>query len=141
MYGRMPEQSKKLAIDHFGIHNQALHWDLITLNRRLHRVSKNVPPSTCYNLDMHDPITIIFGRNVTEKVINHMMLCFSTALIYRFCITLQNMKPRGQRTGALCIQHSPTAAALSTSLLLNRAPNSPVYLNALITRLRSHTAA
>jgi len=102
------------------------HWDLITLNRTLHRVSKYVPPSTCYNLDVHDPITIIFGRNVTEKVRNHTMLCFSTTLIYRFCITSRNMKPRRQRTGALYIPHSPTAAALSTSLLLNRAPNSPV---------------
>ena len=31
--------------------------------------------------------------------------------------------------------HSPTAAALSTSFLLNHAPNSP-ELNALITRFR-----
>jgi len=45
----------------------------------LHRVSKNVPPSTCYNLDIHDPITITFGRNVTEKVRNHMVLCFPTS--------------------------------------------------------------
>ena len=38
---------------------------------------KNVPPLTCYNLDKHEPITIIFGRNVTEKVRNHnMVLCF-----------------------------------------------------------------
>ena len=38
---------------------------------------------------------------------------------------------------ALCMQHSPTAAALSTSFLLNHAmpPNSP-ELNALITRFR-----
>jgi len=26
---------------------------------------------------------------------------------------------------ALCMQHSPTASALSTSFLLNHAPNSP----------------
>jgi len=39
---------------------------------------------------------------------------------------------------ALCVQHSPTAAALSTSFLLNHAPNSP---SALITRFRSYTAA
>jgi len=37
---------------------------------------KNVPPLTYYNLGIHNPITIIFGRNVTEKVRNHMMLCF-----------------------------------------------------------------
>jgi len=34
----------------------------------LDRVSKNVPPSACYNFDVHDPITMIFGRIVTEKV-------------------------------------------------------------------------
>ena len=28
--------------------------------------AKNVPPSTRYNLDIHDPITIIFGRSVIE---------------------------------------------------------------------------
>jgi len=44
---------------------------------------KNVPPPlTCYNLDVHDPIKIIFGRNVTEKVRNHMMLCFLVRLHY-----------------------------------------------------------
>jgi len=91
----------------------------------LHSVSKNVPPSTCYNLDIHDPIMIIFGRSVTEKVRNHMMLCFPTSSIYCFCITLQNRKPRRQHTGALCVQHSPTAVALSTSFLLNYTPNSP----------------
>jgi len=42
-----------------------------------------------------------------------------------------------QRIGAhtLCMQHSPTVATLSTSFLLNHAPNSP-ELNALITRFR-----
>jgi len=47
-----------------------------------------------------------------------------------------------QRVGAhaLCVQHSPTAAALSTSFLLNHAHNSP-ELKALVTRFRGHTAA
>jgi len=40
---------------------------------------KNVPPSTCYNLDLRDTITIIFGRTVTEKIRSHTMLCFSTS--------------------------------------------------------------
>jgi len=26
---------------------------------------KKIPPLTYYNLDVHDPITIIFGRRVT----------------------------------------------------------------------------
>jgi len=42
---------------------------------------KNVPPLTSYNLHIHDPITIIFGRSVTEKVRNQTMLCFSISLI------------------------------------------------------------
>jgi len=36
------------------------------------------PPSTCYNLDIHDPITIIFGRSITEKVGSQTMLYFPT---------------------------------------------------------------
>jgi len=36
---------------------------------------------TCYNLDMHDPIKIIFGWSVTEKVWNQTMLCFPTSPI------------------------------------------------------------
>jgi len=40
---------------------------------------KNVPPLTCYNLDIHDPITIFFGRSVTERVRNQMILCFPTS--------------------------------------------------------------
>ena len=39
---------------------------------------KKVPPLTCYNLDIHDPITIIFGRSVTKKVKNQTTLCFPT---------------------------------------------------------------
>jgi len=46
---------------------------------KLHRVSKNVPPSTCYNINIHDPITIIFGKNITGKAKYHMMLCFPTS--------------------------------------------------------------
>jgi len=40
---------------------------------------KNVPHSTCYNFDTHDPITIIFGGSVTENVRNHTMHCFPTS--------------------------------------------------------------
>jgi len=48
------------------------------LHGTLHCVSKNVLPLTCYNLDLHNPITIIFGRIVTMKVANQTMLCFPT---------------------------------------------------------------
>ena len=46
---------------------------------KLHCVSKNVPPLTCYNFDVHHLIVIIFGRSVTEKVRNQTMLCFPTS--------------------------------------------------------------
>jgi len=61
------------------------------------------------------------------------MLCFPTSSIYCFSITLWKRKPQRQCTGALCVQHSPTAAALSTSFLLNHAPKRP-ELKALTTR-------
>ena len=60
----------------------------------IHCVSKNVPPLTCYNLDTHDPITIIFGRSVTKKVGHQTMLCFPNSPIQWFCTTLWNRKPR-----------------------------------------------
>jgi len=47
----------------------------------IHRVSKNVPPLTCYSLDRHNPITMIFGRSVTEKAENQTMLCFPTSSV------------------------------------------------------------
>jgi len=55
---------------------------------------KKCPTLTCYSLDIHYRITIIFGRSVTKKVGNHMMLCFPTSPIWCFCTTLLNRKPR-----------------------------------------------
>jgi len=52
-----------------------LHRDKRPTSRPAHielnyTVSQKVPPLTYYTLDMHDSITIIFGRSVTEKVRN-----------------------------------------------------------------------
>jgi len=80
------------------------------------------------------PITIIFGWSVTEKVRHQTMFCFPTSPIQCISVTLRKRKPRRQRSGH-CVQHSPTAAALSTSFLPNHVSNSP-ELNALITRFR-----
>jgi len=71
--------------------HQQGHWKH---HPSVHCVSKNAPPLTCYNLDIHDPIKIIFGRSVTKKVRNWMMLCFPTSSVYWFCTTLWNRKPR-----------------------------------------------
>jgi len=54
---------------------------------------------------------------------------------------LRNNKPRRQHTGALCVQYNPTAAALSTSFLLNHAPNTPYSWTHWLQDLGSHTAA
>jgi len=62
--------------------------------RFIHCVSKNVPLLTCYNFDIPNQITIIFGRHVIKKVRNQTMLCFPTSSILCFCTTLQNRKPK-----------------------------------------------
>ena len=43
----------------------------------LHCVSKNVPLA----IDIHDPIAVILGRSVIEKVRNQTVLCFPTSPI------------------------------------------------------------
>jgi len=43
----------------------------------------------------------------------------------QFSALLCKRKPRRQCTGALYVQNSPDAAALSTSFLLNHAPQQP----------------
>jgi len=102
---------------------------------------KNVPPLTCYNIDIHDLIMITFGGSVTEKVRNQTMLCFPTSPIQRISFTLRKRKPRRQCTGALCMQHSPTVAVLLTSFLLNHAPTTAPSWMHWLQDLGSYTAA
>jgi len=101
----------------YGRDKRPLKWILLPL---VYTVSKNVPPLTCYNFEIHNPITISFGTCVTEKVKNQTVLCFPTSPIY-------------------CLQHQlakkETQSNFSTFFLLNYAPNSP-ELSALITRRR-----
>jgi len=49
----------------YGRDKRPLKWILLPL---VYTVSKNVPPLTCYNFEIHNPITISFGTCVTEKV-------------------------------------------------------------------------
>jgi len=59
----------------------------------IYRVSKNVrPPLTCYNIDTHSSITIIFGISVTEQVGNQNVLYFPTSPKLCFCTTRENRK-------------------------------------------------
>jgi len=41
-------------------------------------VSKNVPPSSCYNFDTREWILIFFGRNVNDKVSSEKMLYYAS---------------------------------------------------------------
>ena len=102
---------------------------VLKLHAHIHCL-KNVPPLTYYNLGIHDLIRLrVFGRSVTEKVRNQMMLCFPTSPIQ--CLHCE----RGNtEDSALCMQHSPTAGALSTFFLLNHAPITAPEPNALITK-------
>jgi len=45
----------------------------------IHRVSKNVPPLACYNVDTRERILIFFGRNTTDKVSNQKTLYYATS--------------------------------------------------------------
>jgi len=56
----------------------------------LYRVSKNVPPLACYNLDTREWILIFFGRNVTDKVGDQKTLYYATSNNLCFCTTWQN---------------------------------------------------
>ena len=55
-------------------------------------LKKNVRPLTCYNLDIHGSIMIIFGTSVTEKVGNQNVYYFPTSPNLCFCTTWENRK-------------------------------------------------
>jgi len=59
--------------------HQKLQIELLMFFTILHRVSKNVQRLTCCSVNIHNPIMVIFGRRVTEKVRNQTMLCLPTS--------------------------------------------------------------
>jgi len=61
--------------------------------QKLHCVSKNVPPLTCYIRDKHGSITMIFGKNITEKVGNQSVLYVPTSSNWCFCTIWGSRKP------------------------------------------------
>ena len=75
--------------------NSAVDVDSASSTRRPHRTArmsfgggggkhkftlclKNDTPLACYNFDIHRPILIIFGRNVTKRVSSQMIVYFLT---------------------------------------------------------------
>jgi len=65
-----------------------------------------------------------------------MVLCFPTSPL-----SVLPCKIGNPEDNTLCVQHSPTPAALLTSFLLNHAPQQPCSLDTSITWFRSHTAS
>jgi len=45
----------------------------------VYTVPPNDTPLACYNVDVHQPILIIFGRNVTETANSHAVIYFSSS--------------------------------------------------------------
>jgi len=96
---------------------------------------KNVPHLTCYNVDIHNPITIIFGRSVIEKVRNQMTSCFPnlTYLVLQHYI----VKEETQKTARWSIVRATQSNCCSTLNFLSPEPCPDSHkLNALITRFR-----
>ena len=100
----------------------------------IHRVSKNIPPVTCYSLDIHNLITIIFGRSVTDKVGNQTMLVFPPHLCSASALPCEIGNPEDS---ALVHCVCNTVQFLQRSRLpfswTMPPPQQPCGLNALIT--------
>ena len=81
---------------------------------------KNVPPLTCYNLDIHDPTVIIFVRNVKEKARNQTVLCFPT-ITY---LVLQHylVKEETQNRAHWCYVHATQSNCCSALDFLSPEP-------------------
>jgi len=60
---------------------------------RIINVSNKFTCVSCYNFDTHEPILIIFGKNVTQRVSNEKMLHFPTSPNLCFYITWWKTKP------------------------------------------------
>jgi len=97
----------------------------------------NVPHLTCYNLDAHEPIMIIFGRSVTENVRNQKTL-FSYLTYLLPSASALPCEIGNPQDRALVHSACNTVQLLQRSWLRScwtMPPNSP-KMNALITRFR-----
>jgi len=58
------------------------------------RVSENVPCLTCYNLDIHSSIMIIFGTRITEEAGNQDLLYFPPHITYASALPGETGNPK-----------------------------------------------
>jgi len=59
----------------------------------LHCVSKNDTDVALYNFNSHQPILVIFGKNVAERAHYHKVVSYPTSPKQCFCTTWGNMNP------------------------------------------------
>jgi len=113
---------------------------IISMSGLLHRVSKNVPHSTCYKSwrtrsDYHNfwQKCLWESGKSDDALFSHL-----TYLVLLHYLAKQETQ-KTAHCSALCMQHSPTAAALSTSFLLNYAPNTPYSWTHWLQDLKLHS--
>ena len=101
---------------------------------------KDVPPLTCYNLDVHDPIAIIFGRRVTDEVRNQMMLVFPPHLSGASALACERGNPEDSEL-VLCGCNTVQLLQHSRLHFLSWAmpPKAPSWMH-LLWDLGNHTA-
>ena len=80
--GLGPQHLWRLCLGTFALRFCIISTNLLAFDInyiKLHCLKKNIPNVFSYNSRKHWRIFIIFGRNVTEKASNHMLLYFSTS--------------------------------------------------------------
>jgi len=100
----------------------------------LHCVSKNVPPSTCYNLDIHDPITICSAQVLLRKQEIRRCFGFPPHLSSASALPCETGNPEDSAL-VHCIARATQRSRLSFSSSM---PPNSTELNALITRFMGH---
>ena len=84
------------------------------------RCPKNDTALVCHNFNLHQPILIIFGRNVAKKVRNCTLLSHLTELaLLHYLAKPANTKIASFYSNAVLLFQSSTSRCLISSILLN----------------------
>ena len=108
------------------------------VRRNVHCVTKNVPPLTCYSLDVRVTTALVFGQSVTEKVRSRTMLCFPTSphLSSASALPCERRNPEDSALSWRFVRATQTNCCIALDFLSPEPfPQTP-KLNALITSFR-----
>jgi len=73
-------------------------------------VSKNDTAVAHYNFNIHQPILVIFGRNIAEIVRYQMVICYPTSPNQCFCTTWGNMNMKAGNRVFSVMLYRPTVS-------------------------------